>query len=785
MLLTWLRTVNPQVLEQYATEWEQIGTGLEGVYQKYVDSVSKVDGQYWQGKAADAAHNRASADLKTVQALVDKLNGLAAQARTGATLINEALRKARGLLDECGNKGWTVTELLAVIGSGNVRDLAQMNKDLTAAYNAVVAADDAVMDALNLTRSGLTVAFTSGASLGGEQGKNDGKHVGLDPTHLTDAERQRLIDAGTLTDDQLTDLHNGKTVSIPVAQMDYINQLARSLDNKSPQEIQAIVDSLPPDASTALRNSLQMVSTSAITPAVKGDPNIPDHGDTNLLPAKLEQSLTRPDLVNTEVKTIGGGTYARMTTYTNLNGVADNQSIAKIAGGADPRYRAGTGLDKQLLDVGAKYLNAQVTYEQAPDHAERGFTVDGHGVNSRAALTEGIFSAVGDDKAAVQNLVVDASGKPNDQFFHDVLTHTWTDDDKAASKLFAFADNEPGSVDAHRQATIMSAFAQFASTDDAPSHIAGGNDKWHLYDIPGTDHQTVGDLNPKLVQTLSTSMTPYIDDLTNPTHPTNDGFKVTDVNGDSWTDPSKNHTFTGSKNIFSFMDTNDLAGQKFNAAALAASMQHEINYGQDPNDPHARDQLVDSGRLQGLVDAGLRDEISAHTTDNAKVAADAYNQKKIAYETVMRGLGYSAPIGDLTVKTVTGEQLSKLITLGGDPLKNAVIGAPPTAANNNIGLNPPNFDQQAYNVLASADVPNNLRTEYSELFDANGQLKPWHDLQTMPTDGKGTDPLSDLTTVFNRLGLNDGHDSTMRDGYSDVTGNYRKNDNQQPHNGGR
>ncbi|WP_162958860.1 WXG100 family type VII secretion target [Nocardia yunnanensis] len=685
MLLAWLRKVNPQILEQYAAEWEQIGTGLEGVYQKYVDDVSKVNGQYWEGQAADAAHNRASGDLKTVQALVDKLNGMAAQARTGASLISEPLRKARGLLDECHNKGWSVTPMLAVIGSGDVHALAQMNKDLTAAYNAVVAADLAVYDALQLTRSSLSVAFTSGASLGGEQGKNDGKHLVTDPSHMTDAELQRLIDAGTLTDDQLTALHNGDTVNIPVSQMDYLNQLSRSLDDKSPAEIQAILDKLPPNAQKALENSLQLVSTPTVTTAIKGDPSIPDHGGQNLLPKKIEQSLTRPDLVDFGWNTAGG--LSNVTTgEVKLNGVKDNQIIAKIAGGSDPRYRAGSDLDKQVLNVGAKYLDAQVSLEQKPENKLTSFTVDGVGQDPRAALTEGMFNAVGDDKAAVQSLVIDASGKPNEQFYKDVLTHQWTDGGDGASKLFSFGNNEPGSVDAHRQATIMSSFAEFVSSDDAPSHIAGGNDKWHLYDIPETDHKTVGDLNPKLVQTLSTSMTPYIDDLTNPTHPTNDGFKVTDANGRSWTDPSGNNTFTGSKNIFSFMDTNDVAGQKFNAAAIEASLQQEINYGQDPNDAHARGHLVDAGRLQGLVDAGLRDEISAHTTDTGKVAQDAYNQKKYAYEAVTRGLGYSAPIGDLTVKTVTGDQVGKLITLGGDPLKNAIIGPAPSAVNNNIGL---------------------------------------------------------------------------------------------------
>ncbi|AYF78450.1 hypothetical protein D7D52_36655 [Nocardia yunnanensis] len=181
----------------------------------YVDSVTKVNGQYWDGQAATAAQDRASGDQKTVQALADKLTGLAGQARDGETAITEALQKARGYLSQCEANHWSVTADLGIIGDGNSRDLAQMNKDLTAAYNAAVTADNAARDALNATRSQLLIAFTSSASLGGDEGKADGKRLVDDPAHMTDAAIQRLIDAGQLTDQQLDDLHNGKPVSIP------------------------------------------------------------------------------------------------------------------------------------------------------------------------------------------------------------------------------------------------------------------------------------------------------------------------------------------------------------------------------------------------------------------------------------------------------------------------------------------------------------------------------------------------------------------------------------------
>ncbi|MFJ4657613.1 hypothetical protein ACIP5Y_40660 [Nocardia sp. NPDC088792] len=718
-----------------------------------------------------------------MQTLADKLNGLAGQARTGASLINEALRKARGLLDECDQKHWTVTEMLSVIGNGDVRALAQMNKDLAAAYSAAVAADLAVYDALNLTRSSLSVAFTSGASLGGDQGKNDGKHLVTDPSHLTEAEIQRLLDAGKLSDDQLAQLQNGDTVNIPVAQMDYLNQLARSLDDKSPQEIQAIIDKLPPDAGVALRNSLQMISTSNITTPVKGDPGIPDQGGAKLLPAKLEQSLTRPDLVENHPDSVALRGYGNIGQYIKLNGVPDNQAIAKIAGGSDPRYRAGTDLDKQVLDVSAKYLNAQVTVEQNPDGGKaRQLIGDGVGAGPHSPLTEDMFKAVGNDKAAVQSLVVGNDGKPNEQFFHDALTHQWTDQGDAMSSLFSF--DHSATPDSH-QTAIMNSFAQFAAGDNVPGHYAGGDDKWHLYDIPGTEHKSVGELNPKLLQTLSTSMTPYVNDLTIAKNPLDDGFHVTYKGDDnqlhSWTDPLSdgNNTFTGTKNIFSLFDTDDTAGKTFNAAALTSAVQQELTYGNDHDNQDAYAHLQSSGRLQGLVDAGLRDEISSHISNGDAIAKEVYDKKAQTYDLVKSALEASVPLGSgedkVELKIPGGDLVGKAVDLGGDPLKEAIIGPSPTTSNNAIGLNPPNFDRQAYDVLTNTDVPDSIRQKYSSLFDSNGQLRPWQDLQSTTLNSRAaTSPTDNLTALLNELGA--GHGDAMRFGYDDVTRNVRADD---------
>jgi hypothetical protein len=58
--LEWVRKANPATLDNWADEWDQLGAALEQVFQRYVDAVTKVDGAFWEGKTAQAAHQPTS-----------------------------------------------------------------------------------------------------------------------------------------------------------------------------------------------------------------------------------------------------------------------------------------------------------------------------------------------------------------------------------------------------------------------------------------------------------------------------------------------------------------------------------------------------------------------------------------------------------------------------------------------------------------------------------------------------------------------------------------------------
>ncbi|MEE6169884.1 MULTISPECIES: TPR repeat region-containing protein [unclassified Mycolicibacterium] len=83
----------------------------------------------------------------------------------------------------------------------------------------------------------------------------------------------------------------------PASQMEYINALMRSLDGKSPEDIEKLLNGLPTDARTGMANTFQIASNGRVTASVEGNVDVPTNGGFSLLPQKMRDSLTRKDLV--------------------------------------------------------------------------------------------------------------------------------------------------------------------------------------------------------------------------------------------------------------------------------------------------------------------------------------------------------------------------------------------------------------------------------------------------------------------------------------------------------
>ncbi|MDI9917194.1 hypothetical protein [Rhodococcus sp. IEGM 1379] len=743
---------NPASLNAIADAWIALDSKSEDLFTRYVDSVTKVNGTYWEGKTAEAAQDRANADKKTAVEVIDVLEALAKTAQQGFHEIDAPLRRARLAVVAAESDRFLVadslalTDLTAEPDAARVALLQERQRELTDAANAAETADNNIRSSLAAARDGLRVKFISAATSGGQQGNSDFDAMAKHPGSMTPEQLQRISESGHLTPEQAAALERVDTAAIPASQMEYLNQLSRSLDGKSPQQIEDLLSKLPPDARASVANSLQILSNEHVTASVEGDSEIPTKGGLDSLPDKMRESLTRDDMVTGDFQ-VSGQTFTRTV---ELNGVADNLAIADIVAMGDDQYKTGSELDKSLLEAGRQYLNAEVAQEQLRPSDRSAFFADG-GTPDKG-FTEQIFAAVGDDKIAVEAAV--SNPEHRSDFVKDMLSHNWTDDGKAASTLFEFADGD-ATIENPNDPTDVATATYAGSIMEAVAKTVSAEDSWKLLsNVPEVDGQSAGRLNPDLLQTVSKSLSTYMLELAG-----RSGADVAGFDSSGWADADRNNQYKGSANVFALMNTDDEAGRMFTQAAIAEQLASEGRYAAAPNAPDAGAELMGAGRLHGLMDRGMLEAVQDQYDDKAAQAQAIYDRKEAAY-TALSALG-SAGIDKLP----GGEFINLMVDASGDSLQESIIGKAPDGAAH-ATLTPPNFYRDYCNILrAVPELPAEFRTDYGDLFDESGALKDWDSITS-----KVMDPTlrnNAYETMLKMLsGKHDGHQ--IRDTYEDV-----------------
>ncbi|QIS03965.1 hypothetical protein F5X71_18020 [Nocardia brasiliensis] len=168
---------DPQPLLTIAREFRECGAKIEGLFDRYVTSVTDVD---WRGKAAEAAHDRAVGDRKKAFSLVDALEDAARRLEQGYWDIHAPLNSARGLISGAESAGFVVPSgggmFVAVpisvyhpagIVPAPDRELtrADWERRIVAAADAVSAADSRIQQELAGIRITLNVEFAAVAPI--------------------------------------------------------------------------------------------------------------------------------------------------------------------------------------------------------------------------------------------------------------------------------------------------------------------------------------------------------------------------------------------------------------------------------------------------------------------------------------------------------------------------------------------------------------------------------------------------------------------------------------------
>ena len=630
---------DPSALTTIGNKWKTMATDAEALFDRYKTAVADVNGGHWGGLAAEAALNRAESDRRAAVRVADHLERAGQIAVDGFHQVNPPLQRARTAITGAERAGFTVSENLVVSRAGTVTQeqlaaMAQWQRTITTAANDTASADTDVKNALNAERGTLRAAFVSPATLGSDQAGDDARQLLTDPSRLTPEQIQRLIEAGSLTAEQLEALQSGGMVDIPASQMEYINALARALDGKSAQEIENLLNQLPADARQGLANSLQMLSTTGVTANVRGDREIPTTGRADLLPHTMYENLTRDDLTTNSWEIVGRWGY---NTW-NLNGVADNQAAARIADMANPALKQNTGFDRAVLDAAGQYLHAQ----NAADKDDL-FFVDGRGHDFEAPLTEQMFQSVADDRPAVADAV---SGTEGQALLSDVFTHEWSDNGKAVSDLFDIsvqdavpeAGNSPDEALATHSGDIAESVARYMSDHS--------ND---LLRMPDDVSTSVGERNPDLLKNVANDLAPYYS---------------TFAGSETFPDVGHFETTNDLADMYSVLGSNPDAGV---AAAQATYAQQNVlaaEYGAGDG-PSTYAQIA--GQMQQALQEGMAD--AQRTLDQG----DVY---KANWEHAVESAGWdSARASASAVADMAGlKPLKYLIDIAGAGLKPAVLG---------------------------------------------------------------------------------------------------------------
>lgn len=508
----------------------------------------------------------------------------------------------------------------------------------------------------------LTAATGGDPGLPGEQGTNDGQS--LQDGQLTPEEMARLEENTNLTPEQQEALVRGDLV-LPTSQMEYLNNLSRSLDGKSPAEIRSMIDQMNANGQNggAVADALQLLGNENIKTA--GDPaeGVPTHGGMANLPSGIRETFERPTrgpAVPTQGTNEQGNPTIEMPDMEKPFPEIDNyRDVAAIVSAGDANLQHGTAMDKALLDKSEEILHGT----HNPPYYPWAENVEWTQQRIDPALQD-MLNAAGRDQMAVHHELAGADGNTrNDPFIEDLFTHQWADDGAAAGTLL----NGTGAVptDLTDPTQMEQAIRSGEIMHAVDSFVGSGENSPRLLDIPGTDGQSVGQLNPELTQALAEANKPYIDDML--------GNSLDDSQGFRPLDDMKNPEMPVMRDLFAVIDSNADAATILNSQAYLNGLQYQANFEQSIIDGGTVNtgDLQSAGTLRGVIDS------AANIADNDAIEYGNL-QEVLAYES--RGMWFDV------AKTIGGELpgvgaiLEWNSKIPGDPLHQIFVGDAPAGA---------------------------------------------------------------------------------------------------------
>ncbi len=627
----------------------------------------------WRGPAQAAAEQRANSERTEIRRLADDLEDLSHALVGGADRLGHARDYVATVIDKAATDGFTVSDDWQIVSQPTTMSEAEaaehaelMEYWRSQLGGALTELDNADRDMATAIRDALrAVAASAPATTGlsGHEGTALGEQVARGGSDIPQDVRDRVareIAAAGLTPAQVQTLADGgKVTDRPQGSIDFLQQFYTAAGKDGFLALsEQYSENGRTEAASALSNGLAVVSNYNVGSASG------DVGGQSHIPESLRGLFEGPV---TSTGNLTKGAHDAPQPSVVVNNGDDLARFTKAFGLADPAVQQGSELSESLLSRAGEIASAtndkSLLIGDSFDHNALGRD----GVDT---LLQDMVGVGGRDHVAVHN-ILSGEGMPADYNRDDVimplLQRDWADggEQNVAAMFDWIADDarpadpsDPGEMFRSRQAG-ESAFglAQILAAKDS-----------ELLDIPGTNGQAIGEVNPDITQALGTTLAPYIGNMVGVPESFTGTNSFTGLTGHEYL------RLEDAPRIFSVIDSNADGASYFNAHALGLSAQLEQAWavdGQTPQNPHYQYGTW-AGNLQGVVDKGLDLEFADRLGDETSQNAAGFESKGVAYDTIRTVIGKGVEF-----IPVAGPLISSGIDLADPSFKSAVMGSIP------------------------------------------------------------------------------------------------------------
>ncbi len=705
-------------LDYPARQADSISQGLVTAASKMYTTIAGLD---WSGEAYTAAATRADREQTQMRVLASAFDDLAAACRTGqaamAPIVQSLKTTVRDLEADSFtvHEQWDVSETLTNAAPDAVRANEAANQTVSLQRLAAELgwADEACAQAIR-------TALTAIATLAPES-------AGLNPTtaerdladfmsgKATPEELERLTLATTLTEQQRADLLAGRPVDLPQEQYDYLQQLMRSMDGKSVEQIAAIGAGLPEDqqntVSAGVANALQLMSNPQVTTmGMVGDTaQVADRGGMTQLPAPIRTLLTESPLQKGKPGDSGhgnpvdlGDTVPRADDFTTL---------AELMNRGDDGLAQGSDLDRGVLKQAAEIVGGANTV------GETGITAD----NPDKLASRMLEAASGDHQAVHDFLTGDnmsatvSPGQTYDaqQHIGALLDNNWAGQEQGLTAVLQGIDAHAMSDDQHLNSQAG------ASAGEIAEYI--GSHKDQLLHIDGSV-ESIGSANPKITGALGDLMSNYIPNMV--------GVRPELLQTGGFSALGQDQV----NNIFAVMDSNPQTAVNFNTSAYAAISQLNQQFGLSGGQDSAL------GMWAGKIDQGAQVGMQLELDTRIKDQAEALKEKQALFDSVREGTAFAGKR-----LPIIGDDSTELAWKMTSPhVRSWLLGSVPEIGPQADISAEGNSSERYYNVLqgmslASGQPDYRNDPDVGQFFDpATGKLKSYEDIGRMNGDSPET-----------------------------------------------